>query len=147
MKNLESHIGFISKFRLKELIIKEMKYWLFSLRPEQPTLGSFVISLKRPCEKMSNLYPEETEELAKVFKLIETILERTFKPDKINYLALMMVDHQVHFHVIPRYKEVRIFNETEYKDHTWPMLPSFNANSINDKELFEIHEFCRINAI
>ena len=34
---------------------------------------------------------------------------------KINYLAYMMIDNHVHFHVIPRYSKIKKFNEIEFK--------------------------------
>ena len=138
MENLKLDKDFIKKFKLNDLLIKEMKFWLISLRPEQPTLGSLIISLKRPSDKMSDLLPEETEELAQVFKLIENALKNTFKPDKMNYLVLMMVDNQVHYHVIPRYENDRTLNEMKFKDENWPMPPSFKAQEINEKGLLEI---------
>jgi len=42
---------------------------------------------------------------------------------KINYLALMMVDPHVHFHVIPRYSEPRTFDGATWTDATWPKPP------------------------
>ena len=44
-----------------------------------------------------------------VTRHIEGVLGRTFNYDRINYLMLMMVDPDVHFHVIPRYETQRTF--------------------------------------
>ena len=38
-----------------------------------------------------------------VCRLLESTLRAQLGMDKINYLALMMVDPAVHFHAIPRY--------------------------------------------
>lgn len=140
MENLKLDKDFIEKFKLNDLLIKEMKFWLISLRPEQPTLGSLIISLKRPSAKMSDLLPEETEELAQVFKLIENALENTFKPDKMNYLVLMMVDNQVHYHVIPRYENKREFEGITFTDKNWPMPPSFEAQELVDSQLQKLRD-------
>ena len=133
--------NFIEKFKLKELTIKILESWVISLRPEQPTIGSLVLSLNRHCEKMADLQPQETLELEKAFKEIDRLLEKTFFPDKLNYLALMMVDNQVHFHIIPRYKEKRIFNGIEFFDENWPKPPVLTPLEIEKKTLFEILEF------
>ena len=109
MINLSSE--FISKFRLLDFEIKKVGSWIISLRPQQPTLGACVITLNRECEKLSSLTEKEGLELSLTFKEVERILAATFKPDKINYLALMMVDNQVHFHVIPRYEKKRSFED------------------------------------
>jgi len=41
----------------------------------------------------------------------------------INYLMLMMVDPDVHFHVIPRYASVRQHAGVQYADAGWPGPP------------------------
>ena len=45
---------------------------------------------------------------------IERALRATFDHQKINYLALMMVDPHVHFHVIPRYSGSREFEGSTF---------------------------------
>ena len=49
---------------------------------------------------------------------------RTFKPDKFNYLMLMMVDPNVHFHVLPRYSSSRKCAGVAFEDRAWPKAPS-----------------------
>ena len=43
--------------------------------------------------------------------------------ERINYLMLMMVDPNVHFHVIPRYSEARQWDGVEFPDAGWPGPP------------------------
>lgn len=112
--------AFKNKFKVDELEILNFKYWQVSVRPTQPTIGSLVISLKRDCKELKGLQAEETEELALVFRKTENLLQEAFSYDKINYLALMMVDEHVHFHVIPRYENPLFFGNNEYKDTSWP---------------------------
>src|SRR5699024_1666739 len=76
------------------------------------------------CPNLSGLTSKEGEELSSAFVVIEKVLSETFKPEKINYLALMMVDNQVHFHVIPRYSSVRDFEGVGYEDVNWPKPPN-----------------------
>lgn len=122
MENVDK--SFADKFRLEELTIRNTESWIISLRPQQPTLGSLVLSLKRKCETFSQINEEESRDLHIAFKEIDKILASTFKPEKINYLALMMVDNQVHFHVIPRYSKPIFFKNGEFVDNKWPGPPS-----------------------
>ena len=54
---------------------------------------------------------------------IEQALQSFCAYEKINYLMLMMVDPEVHFHVIPRYSGSRIFEDVDFADHGWPGQP------------------------
>jgi len=130
MINLEE--DFIVKFKLIQLEIKRVGAWIISLRPHQPTLGACVITLNRECEKLSNITEQEGAELTLAFKEIEKILNATFKPDKINYLALMMQDNQVHFHILPRYSNDKFFENQNFIDINWPEQPSLEPIVIDD---------------
>lgn len=114
---------FADKFEIEKLHIKQVGSWIISVRPQQVTLGSLVLSLDRKCHSLGALTGEEGADLALAFKVIDDILKKSFNPDQINYLALMMVDKQVHFHVIPRYSSTIKFNEREYLDEKWPKPP------------------------
>lgn len=116
-------LEFRNKFRIEDLLIKRVGGWNISLRPVQITLGALILSLDRPCPDMGGLTFDESLELGEAFKVIQNLFTQTFKPDKINYLALMMVDHQVHFHVIPRYESERVFEEEKFADRDWPNPP------------------------
>lgn len=115
---------FKKKFKVEGLEILQRGAWIVSLRPLQVTLGSLIVSLNRPCTDLGDITEEESLHLGQVFSAIKELFSRTYKPDKINYLALMMVDSQVHFHVIPRYKSVITFNNREYQDVDWPKPPN-----------------------
>lgn len=49
--------------------------------------------------------------------------------DNINYLMLMIVDRLVHFHVLPRYREVRTLAGIDFEDAGWPAAPDLKAVS------------------
>lgn len=108
------------KFRIKELFIYETEYWVWSLRPVQATLGAGVLSLKRECPVFSELNQEEFSDLNNIIKVIENTLKKVFNYDIMNYLMLMMVDKQVHYHVIPRYESTIDFTGTSWEDSGWP---------------------------
>ena len=75
------------------------------LRPAQPTLGSLVLACKEDATSLGAVSGAAYAELALATADIERTLGQAFDFRKINYLALMMVDPHVHFHVIPRYSE------------------------------------------
>ena len=129
---------FVEKFNLKELTIKNTGSWIISLRPQQPTLGSLILTLNRKCESLSQITEIEGRELSIAFKDIGKILKSTFNPDKINYLALMMIDSQVHFHVIPRYANKVLLDDNEYKDTNWPGPPSLEPIELSPKQILSI---------
>jgi diadenosine tetraphosphate (Ap4A) HIT family hydrolase len=130
--------AFVSKFDLDRLTLKEYDHWLLSLRPEQPTIGSMVLSLRRPCESLAALRSEECAELAEIFAEVERALDSTFRPDRINYLALMMVDPHVHMHVLPRYSGDRRLGATSHGDAGWPGPPDLAALPVTPGDLVDI---------
>lgn len=129
---------FRKKFRTEELLIYETKYWLWSLRPVQATLGAGVLSLKRQCPVFSELNQEEFCDLKNIIKVIEITLKKTFNYDIMNYLMLMMVDKQVHYHVIPRYERTMDFAGISWRDSGWPGVPSLAGDELDMHELHEI---------
>ena len=53
----------------------------------------------------------------------ERLLKDQVGYQRINYLMLMMVDPDVHFHVIPRYEGSRHRSGLEFADAGWPGPP------------------------
>lgn len=51
--------SFKLKFRVEQLTVSDFNYWVVSIRPHQPTLGSLVLSLKRTCASLGEIRPEE----------------------------------------------------------------------------------------
>lgn len=88
----------------------ETEHWVWSLRPIQTTIGSGILSLKRECPVFSELNQEEFSDLNSSIKIIEKTLKKTFNYDILNYLMIMMVDKQVHYHIILRYEETINFD-------------------------------------
>jgi diadenosine tetraphosphate (Ap4A) HIT family hydrolase len=129
---------FKSKFRIKELKIYETEYWVWSLRPVQATLGAGVLSLKRECPVFSELNQEEFSDLNNIIKIIENTLKKVFNYDIMNYLMLMMVDKQVHYHVIPRYERDTEFSGITWKDSGWPGVPNLAGEEVEVKTLKKI---------
>ena len=117
----------MQKFGYPETLVHEYEHWVVVARPAQPTLGSLVLICKDAAEAFSSISPEAFSELAVATADIETSL-RAFRPfDKINYLMLMMVDPDVHFHVLPRYASPQEFDGETYQDAGWPAVPDLGA--------------------
>ena len=113
----------IVKFGFPATLLRELEHWVILLRPAQPTLGSLVLAAKSDATEFSALPSEAHAELAEATRAIESALGSFVDYAKINYLMLMMVDPNVHFHVIPRYEGVRNFRGVDYVDAGWPKLP------------------------
>lgn len=135
--------AFNKKFKIDELLITQVGNWKISLRPKQPTIGSLVLSLARPCPAFSDLTEDEAKDLGKAFKIIEKLYLSTFKPQKINYLALMMVDEQVHYHVLPRYKHNVEFDGKQYEDACWPVAHDLKSKDLPESALSQIHSYMK----
>ncbi len=115
---------FRSKFRVAELLIARTAAWSWSVRPAQATLGAGILSLNRHAARFSDVRADEMAELGELIGLVEGSLKAVFAYDVINHLMLMMVDHHVHFHVIPRYATARRFFGLDWVDSGWPALPA-----------------------
>ena len=111
------------KFGAPHTIIRSYQHWSVLLRPAQVTLGSLVLAAHEPATAFSQLSAASFTELHEVTRAIETALSKAFHYDKINYLMLMMVDHHVHLHVIPRYQATRQFAGVDWVDNGWPAFP------------------------
>ena len=114
-------------FGYPETKVAETRCWLVLTRPKQPTLGSLVLICKEKAEAFSDLSPEAFADLGVAVAGIETMLRKIVAYEKINYLMLMMVDRDVHFHVIPRYAGERTYDGASFPDAGWPAAPNLGA--------------------
>ncbi len=114
------------KFGAPDTVICQYHNWSILLRPMQLTLGSIVLIAHDQASRFSEINQASFTELYEITRSLECTLNRAFTYDKINYLMLMMVDPDVHFHVIPRYLKPKIFNNIEFTDPGWPNAPDLN---------------------
>ena len=117
----------IEKFGYPATLIKEFEHWLVLLRPAQVTLGSLVLAAKSDATAYADLPREAFAEQANAVAAIERALAGFVQYQRITSLMLMMVDPNVHFHVIPRYSEARSWNEVEFADTGWPGPPQLGS--------------------
>ena len=123
------------KFGYPRTLIREYDHWCVLLRPRQPTLGSLVLVCTQEETAFSQISKSAFSELKDITRDIETSLTVFHPYEKINYLMLMMVDPDVHFHVLPRYGSVQSFNRIEFPDKGWPAAPDLAAGVDLDNEL------------
>ena len=107
----------------EDTLVRGYRHWAVHLRQAQVTLGSLVLACLDPAPTLASLPLEAFQELKQVLADTEATLSGLFRYDKINYLVLMMVDPQVHVHVIPRYGSPRSFGGQRFLDPAWPLPP------------------------
>ena len=117
----------IEKFGYPATLVRDYQHWVVLLRPAQPTLGSLVLAAKSDATAFGDLPAGAHAELATITKDIETALGGAVRYARINYLMLMMVDPNVHFHVIPRYSGMRHWGGTDFPDAGWPGPPQLGT--------------------
>ncbi len=117
--------------------IAQTRHWTVLLRPRQPTLGSLVLVCRDEAKAFSGISAEAFAELQQVVRGVETALREVVAYERINYLMLMMVDPDVHFHVIPRYQSPREFGGTAFPDAGWPGPPALEPAVVPAADLAE----------
>ncbi len=115
------------KFGYPDSAIKRFDHWHVLVRPAQPTLGSLVLVCSDAADHFGAISREASTELQQATSEIERVLGDLFHFDKINYLMLMMVDPDVHFHVLPRYAKEREYQGLGFVDASWPGPPDITA--------------------
>jgi diadenosine tetraphosphate (Ap4A) HIT family hydrolase len=109
-----------AKFGHPGSLVRAYRHWLVLVRPQQVTLGALVLVCTDQATAFSQISVRAFEELAQVTVDLDTALARAFGPDKLNYVMLMMVDPDVHMHVLPRYAAPKSFAGREMTDRFWP---------------------------
>lgn len=113
----------VLKFGYPRLLVGETPGWVVLLRARQVTAGSLVLAAKSDATSLADLPGEIAGDLAPAAARVERCLREAVGFEKINYLALMMVDPHVHFHVIPRYEGERPIGRAVAPDTDWPGPP------------------------
>lgn len=115
------------KFGAPGTVVAEVGSWTVQVRPKQPTLGSLVLVSSEPVGAFAEISPQGYADLREAVAGIERALKSYVDYQKINYLMLMMVDPDVHFHVIPRYEGERTFDGAAFADAGWPGPPNLGS--------------------
>lgn len=128
----------IEAFGYPQNIIQEYQHWVTLLRPDQVTVGSLVLAAKSEALHLGELPAEAWAEFAKVSSDSEEMTRQAFGAEKFNYLALMMVDPNVHFHFVPRYSKPILVLGQEFQDVDWPRRTQLNDIETSAEVLAEI---------
>ena len=134
--------AFRAKFRLDTLTLRTFEHWTLSLRPQQVTLASMVISAAGPVSGAATAFealpPAAGAELVRVMGDAEAI-GRALGAERMNFLALMMQDPIVHLHCLPRYPAPVTFAGREWVDAHWPRPPALEAQQLAEGQLQQLH--------
>ncbi|KAA5604062.1 HIT family protein [Roseospira marina] len=117
----------MQKFGYPGTLVTETPHWVVLVRPQQVTLGSLVVVCREPATAFGQISPAAFADLGPVMAGVEATLRAFVSYEKINHLMLMMVDPDVHFHVIPRYAEPRRFEDVAFPDAGWPAVPALGT--------------------
>lgn len=115
------------KFGWPDTVIRSYAHWQVLVRPAQVTLGALVVACNEPVTRFGDVSSAGFAELAQVVADCERTLSQAFNYERINWLMLMMVDPDVHFHVLPRYADVRTFAGIAFQDRGWPGPPALDS--------------------
>ncbi|RED48124.1 HIT family protein [Aestuariispira insulae] len=140
---------FDTHFRIPELQVHQTDFWRWSVRPQQPTLGAGILSLRNYQTRLSAMPEGAGADYQRMVRVIEQTLKQCFGYDKINHLMLMMVDSHVHYHVIPRYGGPRIFEGHTWQDGSWPTAPDLGADQAAGRPeiLLQLSDHLRENRV
>lgn len=124
------------------ILLKTYKYWSMYLSPKQYYLGKIRLVLKRKgVIDFCDLSESEYEELFKIIAISKKALSKCFNPDLFNYATLGNCIRHHHWHIIPRYKTVRVVGGVKFKDENWNHEPwPYSQKSISTETINEIHK-------
>ncbi len=131
----------VERFGYPKTLVREYPHWLVLLRPAQVTAGSLVLAAKSEATAFADLPAGAFTELGTAVAEIEATLRRAVDYERINYLMLMMVDPNVHFHVVPRYAGERSLAGIPWPDVGWPGPPDLkSAAALTETQIGEARD-------
>lgn len=134
----------LQKFGYPDTLLHETDHWAVLIRPVQVTLGSVVIAAKAEVTSFGDLTPEQMAEWPEIVKKFEWLIRKHFGAEKFNYLALMMVDPNPHFHALPRFRGDVSFQGQAFTDERFPKPPSLDVvNDCSKEKLAALRDYLR----
>lgn len=129
----------------KDLLLKSYQYWGLYLHQTQDYLGRCVAWCKKEAEDVAiDLSPEEQQELFVVLREARTAINSAFQPDRFNYAFLGNKTPHLHGHIVPRYKQAKVFNGVEFTDKKYGSNYSTNHDfKIPQETLFAIRDLLK----
>lgn len=117
----------LERFAYPQALVHEYEHWVVLIRPVQITPLSCVIAARADVHSLGELSPAAGAELPTVIGDYEATVRRIVPAEKFNYLALMMVDPNPHFHAIPRYPRPIVMGARPFTDTGYPKPPDIAA--------------------
>lgn len=125
-------LEFAGRFSDPKLMVKQGKYWSIIFRESTTTLGNCILICNRECPTFGDLTAEEAAELPSICAWYENKIKTLYGAVKFNYLAMMMKEEFVHFHIIPRYNEPKKNYGITWVDEDWPKATKMGKIEIPD---------------
>lgn len=113
----------LERFGYPQAAVREFDHWVVLIRPVQSTPLSCVIAARSAVTSLGALTPVEFAELPIALREYEATVKSLAGATKFNYLALMMVDPNPHFHAIPRYASPASIDGRQFVDARFPRPP------------------------
>lgn len=97
-------------------IIAADGFWTAAVNRNQNLLGKTMLVCRRPVDSVAALTADEWQDLHRQIGRLAAALDSLFRPDQYNHAFLMNVDAQVHLHVVPRYRDARVWHGRTFTD-------------------------------
>ncbi|WEF31401.1 hypothetical protein [Pseudoduganella chitinolytica] len=110
----------LQRFGYPASVVRKYQHWSVLIRPAQITPFCCVIAAHAPVLSLGALPPAAGAEFPAVVRAFEATVRRLAPAMKFNYLALMMVDPNPHFHAIPRYAVPFTLGDASFSDTAYP---------------------------
>ena len=114
-------------------LIKELVHSKWYLGDHQYFPGYTVLVSKHHIKEMTELSRKERGEFFEELMWVQEIVEKTFKPDKINLSSLGNVVPHVHWHLFARFKSEDCFSYP-----VWRQMDKFAEKKISNEEASSI---------
>lgn len=100
--------------------LAQSSHWQLVLNRNQNLLGKCFWVLRRHLESVPELKMAEWTDLHQQLARTTEALTFAFRPDHFNDSFLQNQDRHVHLHIIPRYRQPRVFMGTTFHDPDYP---------------------------
>jgi diadenosine tetraphosphate (Ap4A) HIT family hydrolase len=87
-------------------VICETEHWTVDHAVPRWIRGWLIVKPSRHVEGLAELSPDEAAELGPLIRAASAALVRVLQPERVYVLSLGEEVHHIHWHVIPRYREL-----------------------------------------
>lgn len=130
---------------IPESIIDVSPNWTLAVNRNQNLLGKVMLIARRPVESVGSLETNEWLDLRGEIRRACAALDALFQPDQYNHAFLMNVDPQVHLHVLPRYRDERLWNGQVFSDTHYGSLFGSEQRILDPERLAPLADAIRGN--